>query len=900
MAPVQPNAFILKTKLTPPPRWGVELIERPRLLAQMEHSRDKRLVLITASAGYGKSTLISQWCQILQERGECIAWLTLDENDNDPVRLFTYLSYALVGETQPLKTEQNISRNELEQLVIRFTAEGPATLFIDDLEAVSNPDSLQLLDQLQQLLPAGGQLVIASRNKPAWGLAKLKMQGGLLEMDERMLRLESDEVRQVSSLATSRRIDSAQVGRLVEKTEGWIAGVRLALLCLAETDDTHQWVESLNGETAEITEFLAVEMFRHLEVEQQLFLLKVAVAQRISAPLCEHLTGLPDAQTQLHSFCRRGLFVQPIDNEHHWFRIHGLVRQFLLRRLKQQMPQRLPELHRRAAQWFAAHDSKVEAVHHAIAAEDFELASQILAVVSHRLLKRGQLHTLCDLAGRIPTSALAVSPVLMVDLSWALLLRHRRREAVDVIRRLQKMDKRGELGNATDEVPGLPPLLLMIEDRVQESAQLAERNLKHLEPDAYFARGVLTNILAYERHLQGDFEQSRCFQLQSRASHLESGSQFGLAYSDMMGAMRERSVGGSLIASRDRYAQIGLGPDYGQPAGSSTPVAVARGVVNGFEVDLLYALNELDEAEARLKEYFHLSVDYSTAPDMAILAFLTQARLAFVKGNLDRVEHYLDEGEIVGLRWPLPRLIQVMRWQRIQFALLRGNIDEASALADQALVEGVPPTPPGYLYLVDEWAGIDLIPLRLRAFRGDGEAVLDELEGLLQAGTENRAERHLRLLALKAQVLLLIGDEDQADIVLSEAVDISARIGAVRTLIDEGESVVQRLQQLYNRWRRHPDRTHRERCEYCRTLLAAAGRMQQENESLTELVEPLSDREIQLLSLVGQGLKNEQIAEQIFLSINTVKWHLRRAYEKLGVGSRTEALAEARKHHLID
>lgn len=869
-------------------------MERPQLLDQLAHSHRPRLVLITASAGYGKSTLMAQWHQLLLNRGEQVGWLTLDEDDNDPTRLYTYLYYVLVQEPLEEESGSHITRAQIEMLASRCRS--PQALFIDELEFLHDPEALQLLEWLYQLLPPGNTLIIAGRNKPEWELAKLKLQGGLLELDDQSLRLTPSEAAGVKELSVSRGIDDRLATRLVEKTEGWMAGIRLALLCLNRVEDADDWVEQLSGEMSEIATFLAEEMFRHLAIEEQLFLLKTAVAKSLCAPLCEELTQQADAQTQLESFCRRGLFIQPIDREHRWFRVHNLVRQFLLNRLQQQMPQQLSPLHTRAAHWYAAHDSRVEAVHHALAVNNTPLASEILASIGHSLVKRGQLHTLTDLAAPIPELDLAEYPELLTNIGWALLLLHRREEAARYVHQLRKLQHDSAM-QAIADFPGLEPLLLVVDDRVEEAQQLATRNIEQLPPKSWFARGVLANIIAYASVTESQFERARQFQLEARASHLQSGSLFGLAYADMMAAMSERCQG-HLHSAQERFARIGLGPEYGRPAESTQPAEVAKGVINGVEVDLLYELNQRDSAESLLNHYFPLGED-AVAPDMVILGYLTLARLAFAQGNVPRAFDRLEEGEVAGLRWPLPRLVQSMRWQRVQFALQQGQQAQAHTLAEQASANELQIPSSLYLNLVDDWAGIDLIPLRLQAQLGEGQQVLTELQRLLTLA-EKRPCRRLRLLALQGHTELLLGEQGAADTTLTAAIDLSLKTGAIRTLIDEGETVLAALTRLHHQWQK-PDVLHQRRRDYCRGLLDAAGQpLASGRESPEALFEPLTDRELQLLTLVSQGLKNDQIAEQIYLSVNTVKWHLRRAYEKLEVKSRTEALAAARKHGLID
>lgn len=885
-------------KFAPPMRWGVDLLERTSLLRLLQQNRDKGLVLISASAGYGKSTLMAQWSQLLQDSGEHVAWLTLDEDDNDPIRLYTYIGHALGVDLLQGEELYQVTREHAAKLSRLMGAPGrPSLLCIDEYEVLDNAECMQLLQWFSQQIPPGKQVMIASRNKPDWELARLKLENGLLELNDQDLKLDLSEAKSLSNLQTSIRLSEHQAERLVEKTEGWMAGIRLALLCMSNWEDSGAWIESLSGEVDEIADFLAEQVYRHLGAEQQLFLLKVAVLNRMSASLCEALTGEVDAQVQLQSLCKRGLFIQPIDPQRHWFRMHGLVRQFLLNRLEQQMPNQIRLLHEAAARWFAEHGSNVEATHHAIAAANPQLACELLSTISNALVQRGQLRTLTGLAAQISEQDLLRSYRLVADLCWVHLLMHQRDRATHYLRILNQVQSAEGVEREQLASPAMEPLLLVISDRIPAAAELGEASLGQLRPEGHFERGVLSNIIAYGCIGLGQLEKAQQFAVQAHAAHLEAGSRFGIAYAAMVAAMRERAQG-NLAAARQRIHQVGYGPEYGQSENSDSVSETAKGVVNGIEVDLLYELNELDEAEQLLNRYFPLGAD-NAAPDVVILGYLTLARVAFAKGRWEMAESRLEEGEIVGIRWPLPRLVEAMRWQRVQFALQRGDLEQARAYSNEMESVDLVAASAGYMHPVDEWVAPDLVRLRVDACSGQAEVVLEQLESLKQSA-EQRPLRQLRLLLLEGLCHHHLGQADSLRRTLREALDIGQKMGAVRSFLDEGGWLIDVVKTLYIELEKKLDPDSRRRREYARVLLDAVGESPSEAQlANTPMLEPLSDRELEILALVAQGFRNEQIAEQIFLSINTVKWHLRRAYEKLGVRSRTEALAEAHRRGLI-
>lgn len=897
------NSFVLETKLSSPQPCGRDLLERQRLLDLLTNNRDKKLILLTACAGYGKSTLLSQWNHALMQEGENTAWLTLDEDDNDPGRLFTYLRYALEGvkaSTIQLNDLITVTKSHAILLAKIFSSSNaPKVLFIDELEVLHNQESLRLLALLQQHIPQGRQLVIASREKPNWNLSKLKLSEELLELGIQELRFNTKDATLLGELRLTGPINENTTDKLIEKTEGWIAGIRLAMLCFPSIDDTQEWVENITGELDEITDFLSEEVFRHMGTEQQLFLLKVAVLDRISAPLCEALTGESGAQTQLESFCEKGFFIHPLDKQRHWFKLHGLVRQFLLKRLVQLIPQKVTLLHETAAHWHNSHGYKLEAIHHAIAAKKPLFAMKILEDFSKYLVTQGQLRTVTKLASRISTLQSIDNPALLASMCWANLFLHQREQAEELFIRLKHVnDDKGLPVELQSQLPTFDALLSIMKDNTFSAGEIAEKNLTGINEKDHFERGVLCNIIALAKLGFNEFELAQQYQLKARTSFLKSGSCFGLAYSDMLGALKEK-VQGNLQVARERFKKIGLEQDYRQFDDHALSLQVAKSVCNGFEAGLLYELNLLEEAQQLLDDHFADAVNNTIPPDMVITGCLTRARIAFTNGEFETAYAYLEEAEVEGISWALPRLVREMRWERVRFALLRGEISSAKQFASQTDIGNIPVTPAGFFNPADECGSLDIAPLRFEIYTRDPASAIIRIEQLIAESSE-RPCRRLVLKVLKVLAYTLLEQTSNARQGMIDAIDLGCKLGAQRSIIDEGTHIIELLKQLCVDWSTHPNIANSKRITYCKILLEAAGETLILESEQHAPHEQISDRELEVLHLVRDGLKNDQIAEILFVSVNTVKWHLRRLYEKLGVRSRTEAVAESRKLGLID
>lgn len=897
------NSLVLETKLSFPQPSGRDILERQRLLDLLPDNRDKKLILLTSCAGYGKSTLMSQWNSALIQRGVNTAWLTLDEDDNDPGRLFTYLRYALEGikpQSVQLNDLMTVTMSHAALLANTFkSATAPSVLFIDELEALHNKESLRLLSLLQQHIPQGRQLVIASREKPDWNLSKLKLSDELLEIGVQELRFNTKDATLLGELRLTSPINENTTDKLIEKTEGWIAGIRLAILCFPSIDDTQEWVENITGELDEITDFLSEEVFRNLGTEQQLFLLKVAVLNRISAPLCEALTGESGAQTQLESFCEKGLFIHPLDKQRHWFKLHGLVREFLLKRLKQLIPQKITKLHESAARWHNSHGYKLEAIHHAISANNPLFASQILEDFSKYLVTQGQLRTVTSLAARISELQPIDNPALLSSMCWANLFLHQQEQAEKLFLRLKNVnDGKGLSVELQSQLPTFESLLLIMKDNTLSAGEVAERKLSSINEKAHFERGVLCNIIALGKLGFNEYDLAQQYQLKARTSFLKSGSCFGLAYSDMLGALREK-LQGNLLVARERFKNIGLEQDYMQFDNHALSLQVAKAVCNGFEAGLLYELNLIEEAQQLLEAHFADAVNNTIPPDMVITGSLTRARIAFTKGEFESAYTYLEDAEVDGLSWRLPRLVREMRWERVRFSLLRGELESAKKFAAQTIINDIPVTPSGFFNPADECGSFDIAPLRFEIYTGNPASAIIRIEQLITESSE-RPCRKLILMVLKVLAYTLLEQTSNARQGMIDAIDLGCKIGAKRSIIDEGSHIIELLKQLCDDWGNHPNIANSKRTAYCKILLEAAGETLIQASEQHAPHEQISDRELEVLHLVRDGLKNDQIAKLLFVSVNTVKWHLRRLYEKLGVKSRTEAVAESRKLGLID
>ncbi len=879
---------VISTKIAAPSAPTISLA-RARLQEIVDLATGKRLVVICAPAGYGKTTLMSQWAELVGDQGRRVAWLTLDEADNDPGRLYHYLDLVLrmadIKSVAGVRVDIDRIRGVapahatlLAALLERNNA--PEVIFLDEFEAIDDPECQRLLEMLMNQLPAGVCLVVATRVRPSWKLAKLKVAGGLLEIDTDHLRLQASEVDAFHLLPPAKVVTDRVFDRIVSVMEGWVAGVQLALLAVQGHPKPEEFVELLLGRAEDVNDFLTQEVFNSLDRSMQEFLLLTSILDRFCAPLCQVLVASEGGSTQIRDLFQKGLFVQSLDNYGKWYRYHNIFRNFLLNRLEKRGKEAVKQLHARAAKWFTAHDLPEEGVPHALAAGDTGMAAEMLSRCIYPMVKRGQLETVEHYVSCIGPEKAKRFPEIVGGAAWA----------YTFLRRFNKLKEIIDQEACADhpDVRTLKPLLAIFQDELPEAHKLATANLDKIPEKLAFNRGVLLNIIAYCLVANSRFEEATATVAQAKAYHRKAGSVFGQTYSDVISALIDRARG-NLAGALEKLENI-------------ENSNVAKSVSVGFHAELLYALGRIDEAARLLDRYFQLTVR-NAPPDFVTLAYLIRARIAYAEGQLDRAYSIVEEGELVGASWPLPHMARIMRWERVRFALLRDKLDAARNFVLDTAPGAMPKLSDGdYLRLSDETTGEDIATLRLQVHTDPNPNLLSRIKKAMGAWKRHgRRWRVLKLQVLYAIARDKLGDEEGALRAMNDALVAGVGIGAVRTFVDEGVPAKVLMGKLADRLKAQDSCTldQPQLAFLLRMLGSERGGIEARSKPIEiapQLISvDLSMRERQILALLSRGLSNEDIGRQAFLSTNTVKWHLKRIYEKLGVKSRVEASIAARR-----
>ncbi len=909
---------ILATKLyIPPPR--PTIVSRSRLINRMNAGLSGRLVLISAPAGFGKTTLVSEW---LAQTGRDAAWLSLEEEDSDPARFLAYLIgamqtideacgaglSALLDTPQPPPVEMLLT--SLLNQIAGFPQ--PVILVLDDYHAVDSAAVDSALAFLVQHLPPQMRLVITTREDPQLPLSRLRARGQLTEVRAADLRFTPDEATAFLSQTMGLALSNQQVAALEGRTEGWAAGLQLAALSMQGRQKQAEFVRAFAGDNRYIVDYLVDEVLDQQPDDVRSFLLQTAILSRLTGPLCDAVTGQSRGDAMLESLERANLFVVPLDDSRRWYRYHHLFGDVLRSHLHKEQPEEFPVLHRRASHWYWENDLPAEAVHHALAAPDYELAAQFLELAWPQMDRSRQSPRWLAWASVLPPEIVRARPVLCVAYGWALLDRGELEGStgwLDTAERWLTETGDGQAG------PASVPVGAVVVDKVQYgtltanlasarayaalafgdlagTVEQAQRALALLPADAYFLRGSPAALLGLAFWATGKLDEAD----RSLTEALDSFERIGnilFAITGVYGLADIRTTQGrrgAALAAYEHALQIAQG--------GTQPVLWGTADIYTGLGEFYCEANELAQAAEHLQRSKALGEE-ANYPRWRFRWCVAQARLTAAQGDLDAALDLLDEAERHYVRGPVPD-VRPIPARKARLWLAQGRLADAQQWADDAGLSADDP-----LSFLREYEHITLARLLLAQHRREPtgtsiQPALDLLERLLHAAEFGaRTASVIEILALLALARSAQGDTPAALPFLQRALSLAQPEGYVRIFVDEGAPMAALLSEVASRGVL-PDYTGR--------LLAASGATTATSPEQVKvippsapqpLIEPLSDREIEVLQLIAQGLSNQEICNRLYLALSTVKGHNRNIFGKLQVQRRTEAVARARELGLL-
>ena len=880
---------ILATKLYVPPL-RPEMVSRPRLLGQLNEGLHRKLILISAPAGFGKTTLISAWLATCERPA---AWLSLDAGDSDPIRFLTYLVAALqtigipVGEevSKALQSPQPPSPESILTALLNdlTTARDQFVLVLDDYHVLEAQVVDKALGFLLDHLPPQMHLVIATREDPALPLARLRARGQMIELRIAELRFTHAEAATFLNRVMGLNLTAEDVAALERRTEGWIAGLQLAALSMQGQPDAAGFIRSFTGSHHFVLDYLVEEVLGRQPESVQTFLLRTSILDRISGPLCDAVVLDPSisGQATLAYLERANLFLVPLDDERRWYRYHHLFAELLRQRLRQSLASspgdvesQVNALHIRASQWFEDQGLDIEAFHHAAAAHDIERAERLIDGRGIPLHFRGAVMAILDWLDSLPESVLNARPSLWMRYASLLLVNGHTTGVEEKLQAAEAALQGAELNDRTrnmiGQIASARGVLALTRYQVETMIAQSRRALEYLHPHNLSGRANANWTLGAAYLFQGD-------RLAARRACIEAIS-LSQAARDIFTTILA-TIGLGLVQEADNqlYQAAETYRRVLQLAGDQ-PLQIIYEAHLGL-ARILYEWNELDAAEQYGQQSLYLAQQYEQIIDRFVLCEVFLARLKLARGDVDGAAALLAEAHQSALQKNFVYRIPDVAVAQVLTLLRQGHLAAAAHLAHSHEL----PISQARVYLA----------------QGDPFEALAVLESWRQqVEAKGWQDERLKALVLQGIALQEHGDNDKAVQLLLDALELAEPGGFIRPFVDEGLPMARLLSQAAAQGRM-PD--------YIAKVLAAfeAEKQQVETEEVSSqpaaqpLLEPLSERELEVLRLVAQGLSNQEISARLFLALDTVKGHNRKIFGKLQVERRTEAVARARELGLL-
>jgi LuxR family maltose regulon positive regulatory protein len=913
---------IIKTKINLP-SLKRNLVLRSRITKALtdEIKNGRKLTLISAPAGFGKTTLVSSW---IEGNNIPAAWISLEEGDSEPARFLTYLVAALQtliagvgdGVLAALQSSQPGSPKELLPTLLNELAstEDDFIFVLDDLHTVDSTEVDELLSFLVEHMPPAMHLVITTREDPALPLARLRTRNQLTEVRAADLRFTESEAADFLNQVMGLNLSTENIAVLENRTEGWIAGLQLAALSMQghASQDITEFIRSFSGAHQFVLDYLLEEVLKKQPETVHGFLLCTSILNRLSGSLCAAVLQSENtsAQGALETLERNNLFVIALDNERRWYRYHHLFRDLLRQRLSQRYGKdEITAMHIRASEWFEGAGDPGEAFQHAVSAADFDRAARLLESNWLAMDENFQTSTWLGWANQLSLSVRRVRPVLLTQMGWSY-TDAGNAEASETILQEAETCLKNPLEDLViveaEQFRTLPVRIAIAraynaqaQNRFADTVKFAEMAQDMAPPDDEFLHAQASSILSGAYWASGELDKAYVF-MSGWVDVVQQADNYAFAVA-------------ASFAKADILIAQGRLRDAIQVYQTALKLAATHGMESltahhHLGLGLLYREMGEDELAARhLRKSFELGRQ-TPIVDWAYRKSLAQALLKESEGDFDAALDLLDEAQRYYVRTPLPNP-RPMGAMKARIYLQQDRLDKAQAWAAKSglsLLEA-----PDYLH---EFERLTLAKIGLTEYQHDQNEqhiidVLRSLDAQLKlAQKQNRLQSQIEILLLLAFAHQARGESAQALSMLEQALKLAEPEGYLRLFVNEGE--VMRLLILDFRHRARKaltlEKTAKPLLGYVERLLSAFSQpVQAQNpkskivNSNSEMIEPLSERELEVLHLIAQGLSNQEITQKLVVTLSTVKGHNLRIFAKLRAKSRTEAVARARELGLI-
>jgi LuxR family transcriptional regulator, maltose regulon positive regulatory protein len=884
------------------PQLPLDWMARPRLSGKLVEAWRHKLVLISAPAGYGKTTLV---IETLHGFKQPAGWVSLEAGDNDPGSFWTYFILALQKVRpsfgQPilnaLQSHQQPPTTWVLTALINSISENQEdfTLVLDDYHNIESQAINEAVSYLVDHLPVQVHLIILSRSDPPLPLARWRVKGELAEIRAADLGFTLEEAAQFFKNVTGLCLTGPDLATLENRTEGWIAGLKMAALSLHGRKDISAYVRDFSGSNRYVLDYLAEEVLQQQPSDLKLFLLETSILERLSSPLCDAVTGRSDSQSWLARAEEANLFISPLDDERRWYRYHQLFATILSNQLAKSGPEKVQLLHQRASFWYEKQGLTREAFNHALAGGDTDRAAVLVENAAPDMLGHHQAVALLEYASCLPDALVLASPWLCIFFAWASLMANRPDMLSTMVSRVSAAlaeSPSAFSARSSANMQRVKGHLLSIQSFIAQSqgdtpgsirlAEEADRILPGNELDDLLARAVNSLNLVSCHQTTGDISKSIPY-LESLA---EAGRKINYHYAVLaaMGSLAEIEIQLARSDRADTFCREAI--EYGSHWGGACPLS-STAYAYIFLGQLNYAQHDLACALENLTKGIELG-EASFNWEPVLKGYLYLAEVSAAQGNQEEAMEYLQRAAKVGPWVFVPPEVAQIPARKARLFLRGGNIAPALDWARQQEASLPLAKIPGYL---QEYAYLTLIRTRLAA--GEYRGLPDYLgEFVSNAERQQRISMVIEALLLKAQALDRLGQLPAAREALKRALELAEPSGYLQVFIDEGAPITGLLGTMTS---------VDQQFAYATKILGMMAPLAADQSGtpartiIPGAVETLSEREIEVLRLITEGKSNKEIASALFLAVGTVKKHTNNLFGKLGVDSRTRAIARARE-----
>jgi LuxR family maltose regulon positive regulatory protein len=893
-----PQALVT-TKLRTP-RTRPNLVERPRLRDVLVAGQGRRLTLVSAPAGFGKTTLLGEWAEDLSAAGRSVAWVSLDGSDNDPTRFMAYLVDALraveegVGdgilaslsspEPPPVEAVMGTLVNDLAN------AHREVVMVLDDYHLIGSEPVHEGVSFLLEHLPENAHLIVSSRTDPPLPLPKLRARAQMAEIRAADLRFTTEEATAFLGDVMGLTLSAEDVAVLEEITEGWVVALQLAALSMRDREDASGFARAFSGSNRHVLDFLAEEVLERQPERVRDFLLRTSVLERMSAPLCDALTGRFDGQVMLERLERENLFVVPLDDERVWYRYHHLFADFLRARLRRESPELAGELQLLASGWYEDNGQVAEAIGHALSAPDHERAARLIEREVKQAWSRGEGPTVLRWLEELPARAKRRRPRLFLQHAQALVLIGQPDDVELLLKEAERaaeapgQDRRFLLGFAS----AVRSWRAGLRGDVPSAVELARRALLLLPDEEGHLRNFAAVSLGEALRAAGDLPAASEAFVEATETGRDAGHVYG-TLNAMVWQARVHAERGRLREAEEAYRRAlrfvtEEGVELYPPAG----------VVHIGMADLKYERNDLDGAERDLKCGIKLAEQTKEVSNL-VWGYVTLSRVRRARGDGEGALETARQAEQVARTSGAELQMGIVGACMARLVLARGDLAEVAAFEQERAT--IADNASEALRTVDR-----LTSARLLHARGRHREELRLLEESREsAEMTGRTDDLVGILTLQALARWAKNDKEQAVSILTQALAMAEPEGYVRTFVDEGPAMADLLSAtLEVRQRGHADPASSVPARYLAKLLAALAQEDAAPAAGQQLHQPvLSERELEVLALIASGESNQEIASKLFITVATVKTHINNLYRKLGARGRIQAVARAREMNLL-